>query len=103
MQSIKKSNESIEFNLGVVLIREGENYIANIPALDLCTHGDSEEDAIQAAEEAATAFLDALHEMGTFEDVLMELGWEKDGDDEMPYVPPEVIHAYYSVKVPCHV
>lgn len=103
MDTIRKTGIGVDFNLGVVLIREGANIAAWVPALDLTTHGDSEEDAVRAAQEAAKAFLDELAEMGTLEDVLLDLGWQKDGESEsFPYTPPEVIHAVRSVHVQCH-
>ncbi|HCU24249.1 MAG TPA: hypothetical protein DF383_04450, partial [Deltaproteobacteria bacterium] len=103
LNTITKTGAGVDFKLRVVLIREGVAIVAYVPALDLTTHGDSEDDAVQAAQEAAAAFLDELSKMNTLEDILLDLGWQKDGESEaFPYTPPEVIHAARSVHVQCH-
>jgi predicted RNase H-like HicB family nuclease len=107
MDRIYEKGGSIAFNLGLVLIKEGDTFVAYIPALDLSTHGESEKDAIKAAEEVANIFLAELTNMGTFEDVLLDLGWQKKKKAQpsttpFQFIPPEVIHASYSVRVSCH-
>lgn len=104
MDKIRQNDGGVDFTLGVVLIREGANIAAYIPALDLTTHGDTEDDALKAAEEAASLFLDGIHSLGTFHNVLVNLGWQIDmtDEDDGALIPPEVINAMHSVRVSCH-
>ena len=77
-----------QFALQVSIIKEGESFIAYSPALDLSTVGDSFEQAQQRFEEAVQIFFEELDKKGTTEEVLTELGWQKQ-DNEL--TPPVVV------------
>ena len=72
--------------------------MAYTPALDLSTSGHTLEEAQKNFTEAVRIFFDEIMEMGTFEDVLLDLGWKKQNED---FIPPVVIsQGMESVKVP---
>lgn len=98
---MRMGNQNLNFQLDMNVIKEGDVYAAYIPALDLCTHGDSVEDALKAGAEAASIFLAELKEMGTLNEVLEELGWKRLNGSDPQFVPPEIIHATRSVNLPC--
>jgi len=91
-------HKSIKFvNLPVSFIRESDQFVAYTPALDLSTFGKTLEEAKKNFSEAVEVFFDELTSMGTLEDVLLDLGWKKQGDH---LVPPLVIsQGIESVKI----
>jgi len=91
-------NKSIVYNLPVSFLRESDQFIAYTPALDLSTSGLTLEEAKKNFTEAVGIFFDEIVEMGTFEDVLLDLGWKKHNED---FIPPVVIsQGMESVSVP---
>lgn len=90
----------ISFKLGMVFIKEGDTYVSYIPALDLSTHGDSVEDAAKAGSEASKLFLEELIKDNTFEEVLLNLGWQK-VDQDFSLAPPEVLYGEKPVEIQC--
>ena len=91
-------NKSLVFNLPVSFLRESDQFVAYTPALDLSTSGPSLEEAKKNFTEAVGIFFDEIMEMGTFEDVLLDLGWKKHNED---FIPPVVIsQGVESVRVP---
>lgn len=79
---------AINFALPVSILREGDSFIAYTPALDLSTSGSTFEEAQKNFEEAVNIFFQELMEMGTLNDVLKDLGWEKQNNK---FVPPIVV------------
>ena len=75
-------------NLPVSLLREGNQFVAYTPALDLSTFGKTLEEAKKNFSEAVEIFFDELISMGTFEEVLLDLGWTK---QEHNLLPPVVV------------
>ena len=91
-------HKSIVFNLPVSFLRESNQFLAYTPALDLSTSGHTLEEARKNFTEAVGIFFDEIIEMGTFEDVLLDLGWKKHNED---FIPPVVIsQGVESVRVP---
>lgn len=83
----------------VIFIKEAEQFVAYTPALELCTTGLSIEDAKRNFEEIVAIFFDELIEAGTMRDVLEDLGWEFDDDDDN-WVPPAIVsHSTESISV----
>lgn len=78
----------MKFALNVSIIREGDSFIAYSPALDLSTVGDSLEEAHERFNEAVEIFFEEITKNGTLDEVLLELGWQKDGDT---FTPPVVV------------
>lgn len=83
---MKKLNLNI--NLPVSILKEGDSFVAYTPALDLSTAGKTLEEAQRNFEEAVNIFFEELMELGTINDVLTELGWEKQNNE---LVPPVVV------------
>ena len=91
-------HKSIVFNLPVSLLRESDQFVAYTPALDLSTSGATLEEAKKNFTEAVEIFFDEIVEMGTFEDVLLDLGWKKQNQD---FIPPVVVsQGMESIRVP---
>jgi len=70
------------------VIKEGKSFVAYSPALDLSSVGQTAKQARANLVEAAELFFEEIIEKGTFEEVLIELGWRK---VDKRLVPPEVI------------
>jgi len=51
-QTIKKSARSIEVKVDVVLVKEGDYYVALCPSLNVSSYGQSQEEAKAAFDEA---------------------------------------------------
>lgn len=85
-------------NLPVSFLKEADQFVAYTPALDLSTSGETLKEAKKNFTEAVEIFFDEIVSMGTFEEVLLDLGWKKQEHD---LVPPAVIsQGTESVRVP---
>ncbi len=92
--------KKVEFsvNIPVTFIKEGDAYIAYSPVLDLSTSADTFEKAQKRFPEAVELFFEELVEMGTLDEVLTGLGWEK---AHRKWTPPlQISHDIQSVNVP---
>lgn len=78
----------VEFNLPVTILKEGESFVAYSSAIELSSVGDTFEEARRMFEEAAIIFFEELMENNTLEEVLGELGWQRN-DHQLS--PPVVI------------
>ena len=83
----KKENSTL-VNVQVYLGQQGDYYVAYCPALELSSYGDSEKDAKEGFEEALNIFLKDTYEKGTFEKVLLKLGWSLKQRPKPIYTPP---------------
>lgn len=72
----------------MMVLKEGENFIAYSPAVDLSAVGESFEKAQENFKEIISIFFEELVEKGTLEEVLSELGWEK---KKKNLTPPVVV------------
>ena len=79
---------TIKFALPVIVIKEGESFIAHSPALDLSTAGDSFDEAKKRFEEAVGIFFEEITKNGTVDRALTELGWQK---KDKEYIPPLIV------------
>ncbi len=68
-----------DLNLSVTFLKEGDQFVAYAPALDLSTCGKTLEEARRRFGEAAVLFVDELHRKGTLNEVLFGLGWQQTG------------------------
>lgn len=68
---------TIQYNLPVNVLREGNKFIAFSPVLDLSTSGDSFEEVNQRFIEIAEIFFEEIISKGTMDEVLADLGWQK--------------------------
>lgn len=65
----------------VELFREGPVVIARARELGVSTSGSTESAAIQSVTEALELFMETLSEMGTYEEVLVESGYVREGTE----------------------
>ncbi len=72
---MKKLN--YQANLPITFLREGDQFIAYTPGLDLSTSGNTFEEAKKRFREAVQIFFEECFNMGTLDSVLGDLGWEK--------------------------
>lgn len=74
-------------NLSVIFLREGDSFVAFSPALDLSTSASSFEKARVRFGEVVRIFFAEIMKKGTLEEVLRDLGWQKNNKKwEPPYI-----------------
>lgn len=86
---MKKS--SLQISLPITVFKEGKSYVAYSPALDLSTSAPTFEKAQSRFFDAAKLFIEELVEMGTLDQVLTDLGWQK---VKTNWQPPVVVSNY---------
>lgn len=87
----------MNFKLPVTIFKEGKMFIAYSPALDLSTSAKTFEEVKKRFIEAVNIFFEELHEMGTTDEVLKELGWKKHKKKWLPLTP--VAHEIQEMEV----
>ncbi|HJZ05545.1 hypothetical protein A2634_00065 [Candidatus Amesbacteria bacterium RIFCSPHIGHO2_01_FULL_48_32] len=78
----------VQFALSVIVIKEGDSFIAYSPALDLSTAGETYAEAKKRFEEAVGIFFEEISQKNTVDKALTELGWQKQNNE---YLPPMVV------------
>src|SRR3990167_7967812 len=68
---------NFEVNLPVAIFKEGNTFIAHSSVLDLSTSANTFEKAQKRFVEAVEIFFEELVDMGTLDEVLSNLGWQK--------------------------
>lgn len=81
-------NYNVGLKLQMQITKQGDQYVAWTPALDLSTSGHSQKEAQKRFEEAVSLFIEELVEAGTVDEVLSSLGWKK---EQRSWTPPKVI------------
>jgi len=79
---------TIQYSLPVIVMKEGDSFISYSPALDLSTVGESFDEAKKRFEEAVGIFFEEIIKMGTVDQALTELGWQK---QDKEYFPPVIV------------
>jgi len=88
----------LDVSLTVTFLREGDQFVAYSPALDLSTSGDTLEQAKKRFDEAVNIFLEETTSKKTILDILAELGWGKSSNN---WFPPVVVgQSSEIVKIP---
>ena len=90
-QRIKHDGKDLTLKVEVFLIREGNQYVAYCPALELSSYGNSAKEAKEAFRGAMDIFIDDTTKKGTFEKELLSLGWTL---TQSSYEPPRVSVAF---------
>lgn len=70
-----------DFSFDRHIFREGDAYVAYVPALDISSCGDTDEEARRNIRDAVRGFLAASADLGTLGEILEEAGYRRDGDD----------------------
>ena len=91
--------KKIKVGLPIIYYREGKYFIAQCPVLDLVSQGKTYEEAGARFEKLVKIFFEECNEMGTLEEVLTDLGWEKSNGDWLP--PVLVGEERKEVFIPC--
>jgi predicted RNase H-like HicB family nuclease len=69
-----------DFHFDTHIFKEGETYVAYVPALDVSSCGATDEEARRNIRDAVRGFLGASADLGTLNEVLEEAGYKPDGD-----------------------
>lgn len=89
-----------EILLQVNILKEGSQYVAHSPALDLSSCGKTEAEAQRNLQNAVTLFFEELREMGTLDEVLLELGWRRADTPRVGWVPPYLLNREVRISFP---
>jgi predicted RNase H-like HicB family nuclease len=87
-----------DFSFDAHIFREGETYVAYVPALDLSSCGATDAEARRNIRDAVRGFLAASADLGTLDEILRESGYEPEGDGWRPPVFVSVDHLTMSMK-----
>ncbi len=88
---IKHEKHGMSIELEVFLLQDGDDLIVSYcPALELSSYGDTAEDAKTAFDNALKIFLKDTIEKGTFERVLLKLGWTLSTVPKFNFEPPRI-------------
>ena len=69
-----------DFSFDVHIFKEGEAYVAYVPALDLSSCGATDDEARRNIRDAVRGFLATSADRGTLDEILEEAGYQPDGD-----------------------
>ena len=89
-QIIKKSARSVEVQVDVVLIKDGEYYVALCPSLNVSSYGQTQVEAKQAFDEALKIFISETDKKGNLEKELLKYGWVLQQQPKLSYTPPKL-------------
>ena len=87
-QKIRKTKNATLVNVDVLLIKEGEYFVAYCPALEVSSYGKTEEEAKSGFDEAFEIFIHETEKRGSFEKALLKLGWSLKQLPVPSYIPP---------------
>lgn len=73
------------------LFREGDQYVAICPELNVSSFGQTHEEALRSFQEAVSLFLEECHRMGTLRQVLEEAGFSHTTSPRHQWIPPQAI------------
>jgi len=68
------------FSFDAHIFKEGNTYVAYVPALDVSSCGATDEEACRNTRDAVRGFLAASADMGTLNEILQEAGYEPEGE-----------------------
>jgi len=76
----------LQVGVQVIFLKEEDYIVAYAPALELSSYGKSEYEAKKAFEEVISIFIEETQKKGTFERILIKLGWTL---SKVNYEPPK--------------
>ncbi len=89
---------NLEVKLPVSIFKEGKQYVAYTPALDLSTSDKTYEGAKKRFSEVVNIFFEYTIKKGTLNEVLEDLGWQK---VKKQWIPPMVVsQGMEKIKIP---
>ena len=96
----------ISAKLHVEIFKEGKQFIAYCPALDISTSAESLAEVRKMFAEMVDIFLQEVIKMGTLEEVLLQSGWRKVSRPKLHWEPPRrqfITELQQEVSIPCPV
>lgn len=92
----------IKAELELLMMKEGDTFVAYFPALDISTCGDTFEEAAKRAEDLPAIFFEETMKHGTLHEALDDLGWKIHKEaGKRHWDPPHVVgHMSRPVSVP---
>jgi predicted RNase H-like HicB family nuclease len=71
-------NHMQDFSFDTHIFKEGDTYVAYVPALDVSSCGATDEEARRNIRDAVRGFLTASEQMGTLDEILREAGYQNE-------------------------
>jgi predicted RNase H-like HicB family nuclease len=69
-----------EFSFDTHIFKEGDMFVAYVPALDVSSCGNTDEEARKNIRDAVRGFLETSADMGTLDELLQEAGYKRDAN-----------------------
>ena len=95
-QVIRKTKDSIKVEVEIFVVKEGDFFVAYCPALQVSSYGNTGKDAKKGFDGALNIFINETEKRGSFEKVLLKMGWSLKQVPAPLYIPPRSKTAYYS-------
>ena len=73
------NKKKYNFPFTAQVFKEGDVFVAYVPALDISSCADTDEGARKNIQDAVRGFLESSHERGTLREILDEGGYELEG------------------------
>lgn len=89
-QIIQKSAKSVEVQVDVVLVKEGEFFVALCPSLNVSSYGHTEQEAKIVFDEALQIFINETDKRGNLEKEVLRNGWILQQYPSLSYKPPKL-------------
>ena len=81
METVHQETHHMEdFSFDVHIFKEGDTYVAYVPALDVSSCGATDDEARRNIRDAVRGFLESSADLGTLDEILQEAGYEREGD-----------------------
>lgn len=98
------SRNLLSAKLPVEIFKEGGQFIAYCPALDISTSAESLTEVRKMFAEMINIFFEEVIKMGTMDEVLSQCGWRKVPRPKMHWEPPKrqfITELQQEVSIPC--
>ena len=69
------------FSFDTHIFKEGDTYVAYVPALDVSSCGATDEEARRNIRDAVRGSLATSADMGTLDEILREAGYQQEGEE----------------------
>ncbi len=69
-----------DFSFDVHIFKEGDTFVAYVPALDLSSCGTADDEARRNIRDAVRGLLASSADMRTLDDILLEAGYQREGE-----------------------
>lgn len=96
---IKTTMDKITVGVNVVVLKEGDQFVAYCPALNLSAYGKNIELARKRFNEELDIFFEETSIRGTLEKYLLNLGWKLIQRPEPKYYPPDNIQKNFQNSI----